>query len=358
MSAPPKIQFDKLPILDISGNRVGELSGEFDADQLGKYLVSEWVPYVECHRKCSRSDTCKFAVPVPGQAGRYEEIRCGVKSTVIKNFINLSFSVLGNCDKEQQEKLLGGAYYLSEFAFDAEFQIGMLINEHTIKWLGEYAPQFFARLVHLRETLNSAGQMLAYVPNLYDRKPVLLVEGKSEKAFLDKLRESNISWFTDLRVEVYGGSGNKHPRRIEMRLAKYIEDGYVCFMQGDKDGKERDQFQKLINHGVVAKQNIFQFDFDFETAVPPRLLLTALNNMGYLEDIDKDDFVSKIDRSKSARQLLIENYGLNIDPLKMELADEIGWIMSDRRFHWFQDKSQFMEKTELGQFLQFAIKMH
>ena len=50
------------------------------------------------------------------------------------------------------------------------------------------------------------------------------------------------------------------PQRL---LDKYIEDGYVCFMQGDKDGKEKDEFQRLINQGVVKEENIFQFELDF-----------------------------------------------------------------------------------------------
>ena len=54
------------------------------------------------------------------------------------------------------------------------------------------------------------------------------MEGQSEKAFLNKLRESNFAWFSDLRIEVYGGTGNIVGKRIRIRLDKYIEDGYIC----------------------------------------------------------------------------------------------------------------------------------
>jgi hypothetical protein len=33
------IYFNKLPLLDISGGKVAYISGEFDADKLGDYLV-------------------------------------------------------------------------------------------------------------------------------------------------------------------------------------------------------------------------------------------------------------------------------------------------------------------------------
>lgn len=354
---PTTISFNKLPVLDISGNNVSEITGEFNADGLGDYLVGQWVGYVECHH-CPRSETCKYVEPHPTYDWKKKEIICGVKADVIKNFIKLSFEILSKSDDEQKEKLLSSAYYLAEFAIDAETQVGILINDNWLDFLGPHAPNFFARIVHLRETLNKAAQVLGYIPELYDRKPILLVEGESEKAFLDKLREAHISWFSDLRVEVYGGSGNKHPKRIQMRLDKYIEDGYVCFMQGDKDGKEKDEFQRLIKQGVVNEENIFQFEFDFETAVPPKLLLKALKNMGHLEEVDKEEFASKLNKSKSSCKIMEEEYGLDVEPLKIELADELGWLMSDRKFHWFQDDRKFLEKTELGRFLEFVIKMH
>lgn len=109
--------------------------------------------------------------------------------------------------------------------------MGGAIDDEWLKNLGTYGKSFLGNIVHLREKLTYAAQDLSYVPDLYNRKPILLVEGQSEKAFLDKLKESHISWFTDLRTEVYGGNGNTHPRRIQMRLKKYIEDDYTCYMQ-------------------------------------------------------------------------------------------------------------------------------
>lgn len=360
MTQQSTIVFDNLPVFDSYGNLTEEISGEFTAEQLGENLVNKWVSYIKCHRKCPRCDTCKFTIPVPGSENTYKEIRCGVQATLIKNFVKLSFNTLLRSEQDQQEKLLGCAYYLSEFSLDAEFSIGMLINDHTIDWLGEHALHFFGGMVHLREKLNKAGQLLSQIPQIYTHKPILLVEGESEKSFLDKLRESHISWFSDLRVEVYGGSGNKQPKRISMRLEKYIEDGYVCYMQGDKDGKKETPnlgFQKLIKQGVVDRKNIFLFEYDFETSVPSHLLLLALQRMGYLENIGKDVFSEKIDRSNSARNLILEHFGLEIEPLKVELADEIGWIINNIRFLITKEKSRFLDETELGNFLYFVKNM-
>lgn len=351
------IFFEKLPLRDIYGDKKNELSGTFNPDQLGEYLTNEWVSYIECHH-CPRSETCKYSKPHPKWEWKKQEIRCGVKIDVIKNFIKLSFPYLAAGNKEQKEHLLSAAYYLADFALDAETQVGILIDQDWLKWLGNYAPSFFGRVVHLRETLNKAAQDLSHAQGIYSRKPILLVEGQSEKVFLEKLRESHLAWFTDLRIEVYGGNGNRHPRRIQMRLEKYVEDGYVCYMEGDADGKQQDIFDKLLKQGTVKKENIFQFAYDFETSIPPTILLKALNNLGHLEQVCLKDFEQVINRSQSSCKLITEHFQLDIEPLKIELADELGWMFNNSNFSWYGDESKFMEETELGKFLDFVIKMH
>lgn len=351
------VTFEKLPLRDIYGDWKKELSGSFNADQLGNHLVSEWVAYIECHH-CPRSETCKYTKPHPKWDWKKQEIQCGVKSEVIKNFIKLSFPYLVKGDMMVKKHLLSAAYYLADFALTAETQVGILIDPDWLKWLGNYAPSFFGQVVHLREILNKAAQDLSHVPGIYDRKPILLVEGQSEKVFLEKLRESHLAWFTDLRIEVYGGNGNRHPKRIQMRLDKYVEDGYVCFMEGDADGKQKDVFDKLLKQGTVKKENVFQFAHDFETSIPPYILLKALNNLGHLEKIDNNEFEQIIDCSQSSCKLIKEKYGLDIDPLKIELADELGWMFNKSNFSWYGDESKVMEETELGRFLDFVIKMH
>jgi hypothetical protein len=239
----------------------------------------------------------------------------------------------------------------------SEQQIGWTIDDEWLKNLGAYGKTFLGNIVHLREKLTYAAQDLSYVPSLYRRKPILLVEGQSEKAFLDKLRESHNSWFTELRTEVYGGNGNAHPRRIQMRLDKYVEDGYTCYMQGDKDGKEKGSFDKLIKHKVVEEENTFLFDFDFESAIPRKLLLIALHNLELLLDIECEGFLEQTDNESSICIQIKAVFNVNLEPYKVLLADEIGWVINNSEFYWYQEENKFMEETELGRFLDCVIKM-
>jgi hypothetical protein len=349
--------FNSVPFRDIHGDKKGFIEGNFDVQSLSDYLIEYWVSYVECHH-CPRANTCKFAIPHPKWEWKKLEIQCGVKSEFIKNFVALTFDEYISAGSDVQERLLSATYHLSEYAIMSEQQIGWTIDDEWLKNLGTYGKTFLGNIVHLREKLTLAAQDLSYVPNLYSRKPILLVEGQSEKAFLDKLRESHNYWFTDLRTEVYGGNGNAHPRRIQMRLDKYVEDGYTCFMQGDKDGKEKGSFEKLIKHKVVEENNTFLFDFDFESAIPRKLLLMALHNLDLLLGIDSKAFLEKTNNKSSICIQIIAVFDVNLEPYKVQLADEIGWVFNNSEFHWYQDKNNFMEQTELGRFLDFVIKMH
>lgn len=350
------VTFNEVPLRNIYGDKVTIIKGEFDRDTLAEFLISEWVSYVECHH-CPRGDTCKHSVPHPKWDWKKKEILCGVKSDFIKNFVALTFDEYAGASKEQQENLLSATYHLTEYVIMSEQQIGWALEDNWLDNLGEYGKSFMTNLVHLREKLTLAAQDLSHFPKLYHQKPILLVEGQSEKAFLDKLRESHNSWFMDLRTEVYGGNGNAHPRRIQMRLEKYVEDGYVCYMQGDKDGKDKGSFDKLIKQGTVEEKNTFLFVHDFESSIPKPLLLKVLHNLDLLKDVDKEEFIKKTNKESSICKQLKEEFWLDIEPYKVQLADELAWIFNNSAFYWYQDKNNFMEKTELGRFLDFVIKM-
>jgi hypothetical protein len=348
--------FKKVPLRDIYGDKTLSINGDYDNVSLSELLIINWVSYVECHH-CSRENTCKFVQPHPHHEWKKLEIRCGVKSEFIRNFVALTFDEYVNADSLIQEKLLSATFYLAEYVFLSETQIGWTIDKNWLEGMGEYGKSFLTNMVHLREKLTQAAQDLSFLPRLYDKKPILLVEGQSEKTFIDKLRESHNSWFSDLRTEIYGGNGNAHPRRIQMRLDKYAIDGYTCYMQGDKDGKEKGSFERLIKQGTVLEENTFLFEFDFESSIPKKLLFIILKNLDLLDRVDKNDFLLKTNNLSSISIQLNEKFDLNIEPYKIKIADELGWVINNADFNWYQDENSFMEETELGRFLDFIIKM-
>lgn len=346
-----QIRFEKVPCCDWHGDFTESIDGEFDCESLAGILIEKWVPYSECQRRCYASSSCRFALK--------SESQCGLKSEVIKNYIHLTVDFFKNGSAFQQKALLAGAYNLAAYVGQSTFDIALMANKTNLDYWGNLQPcDFLSQIVNHREHLNNMAQFLCVVPGVFSNKPILLVEGKSEKAFLCKLRESHYAWFSKLRIEVYGGKGNRIPKRIQMRLDKYVEDGYVCFMQGDRDGSNKEQFEGLINNGTVKRENVFEFEFDFETSIPPKLLFKTLQDLDCLKEVDRDSFIKHCEDSRPIGKMLKEIYSFDIDPIKIDLAEELGWIFAVSDFRWYQDVDKFLENTELGRFLDFVIKMN
>jgi hypothetical protein len=334
-------------IYDIYGvNRI-ELKGVYTAESLARKLISEWIPYLECY-KCGREDYCKYRAE--GRA----DIRCGVIVTAVTNFIRHTFALLDGMNAEQIQSYLDGMFHLEQFLFDTEQTTGMFIDDAMIEWWGKYKHSLFGRTTHLREHLIQASKHFRKIQAFESEKGILFVEGWSEKVFLDKLRETHSSWFLHLKIEVYEGRGNRQPKRIQMLLDRYIDEGYIVYIQGDADGKDTEIFRTLVSREAVQTEHTFVFRHDFETAIPVRLLYLALRNLGELENVSREDFETLLaTKDRSHIKTIREEYGLDLEPLKLLLADAVAGLLNKPLFGWWQNE-EFMD-SELGNFLKFIM---
>ena len=340
-------------ILDIYGVSRIELRGDYTAETLTAKLISEWVPYVECDRKCSRFDYCKYTKASPYHPDRLTDVKCGVVVAALTNLVRATFSILESLPHDQVENYLDGAFHFTQFVLSAEHMIGMCTDEGVIESYDHYAPAFFGHITRLRDVLNSLASSFREIPDFRTSRGVLFVEGWTEKTLLEKLKESHSSWFLHLIVEVYYGTGNRRPKRIQMLLDNYQKQGYTVYLQGDGDGKGINIFNELVRKGSVGQECTFIFEHDFESSVPAPLLFGALKDLGELNGVEKDSFVQQASgANKPVVSLLEEQYGLKLEPLKIDLADAIGNRLNSRRWAWWQDEV-FMN-TELGQFLRFV----
>lgn len=352
-----KATFDNALVRDLYGIKInGCVNGVFTAEELGDLLVVNWVEYSECH-KCSRVKSCEDIFCYDGVV---QNSRCGVKSRFIKNFVELSFYSYIGASRLAQEKLLSATYYLSEFVYFSEIAIGCTLDKGSFEFGGDFseARAIANGLIHLREYLNLAAQDLSGFIGLYSKKAILLVEGEAEKIFLERLKWSHSLWFLDLRIEVYGGYGNSSVNRVEMNVRRYVESGYSCYMQGDKDGKnEHQNFNKLIKTGAVVERDLFVFSYDFETAIPAELLLGALHNIKLLLDVDLECFNSAVSESNSSIcKAMKYAFGFDIEPYKVAVASEVAWMLNNTHNKLLQS-DEFMTETELGKFLSFVSKI-
>jgi len=287
-------------IFDIYGIKNITLTGDFVCETIAQKLIDEWVPYIDCERKCPKSDYCKYTKPNPYHPDRLTDVKCGIGVDTLRNFINSTFHILEKLSDENVQNYFDGAFYLTQFVLSAEGMIGTCINKDVIESWDNYAPAVFGHVTKLRDELNKLGSVFQHIPEFRSVKGVLFVEGWTEKEFLEKLRESHCSWFLHLNIEVYDGNGNRRPKRIQMLLDNYVKLGYKIYIQGDADGKQSEIFKELIRKGSVTEDCTFVFKYDFESSIPPNIFLQAIHDLGELPDVQLDEFkrkMSPLDRS-------------------------------------------------------------
>jgi hypothetical protein len=256
----------------------------------------------------------------------------------------------------QRQAYLDGSFHLLRFILEAEQTIGNALSDDFLNWLGDHSPTYFGRITHLRDSLNSLGHCFRQIPELSSQRSLLIVEGWAEKAFLDKLRESHSSWFLHLLVECYDGRGNRRSKRIAMLLDKYVELGYTIYAQGDADGKPGEIFKGLVEAGQLEVNNTFIFPIDFESAIPIHLLFRALRRIGVTITFTPTQLRDAAQqRGGSINAVLRNHFGIDTEPLKVELATAIAELLNISRHAWWQDET-FMQ-TELGKFLRFIQMM-
>ncbi len=340
-------------IFDSYGIKNITLDGKYDENALAQKLIDEWIPYIDCERKCPRSDFCKYTKPHPHFPDRLTDIKCGVGVETLKNFIKFTFHIFEKLSNEKVENYLGGAFYLLQFVLSTERAVGLIVDEDYIKSYDDYAPALFGHITKLRDELNKIGVNFKHIPEFRSTNGVLFLEGWSEKAFLEKLRESHSTWFLNLNLEVYNGKGNRRPKRIQMLLDDYRKNGYQIYIQGDADGQYYDIFENLIS---VDKDCTFIFQYDFESAIPPKLFLFALHELGELSGIEIDEFTKKIyPLNCSVNKKVNEIFRINCDSLKLDIATIVAEILNNPRTGWWYNE-EFL-KTELGRFLEFIQKI-
>ncbi|MFZ1042908.1 MAG: hypothetical protein WCA79_00620 [Anaerolineales bacterium] len=237
-------------VLDAYGLERRKLEGNYSKRTLAQLFIDEWLPWYDGYDICPRSEYCKF--PESNITG-IAEIQCGVVEA-IRNFVGVTFQSLNTFNKKQIQGYLDGAYYLTNFLFEAELNIGRTMDATYIRSLKDWAPAQFGRLANLRENLDSLSAAFAAIPEIQSYKGILLVEGESEKAFIETLKQSHVISYLYLNVNTYQGKSNRGHPKLRLLLQRYVSQGYIPYIQGDADGKATNIFDALIQKSPIIKK--------------------------------------------------------------------------------------------------------
>lgn len=354
------MKFDNVNILDMLGTKNIILDGEYDKEELSQFLIDNWVSYIDCDRKCARADYCPFTKAIPYDTSRHNDIKCGVIVNFIRNFIESTYAILIKIDPKDYSHYFNGLFFLSNFVLSTEILIGLSISKENVDWYGDASPFLFSGILKLRDELNKAVIELKDIERLHTKSSILFVEGWTEKQLLERLKQTNSTWFTNLNIIVYGGSANIRPGRAKMILDDYSRRGYNIYIQGDLDGNNTDKFQDLKQKCNIPDSNIFSFRHDLETSIPLVILHNILQNIFVaFENVDYEDFKHKLledTRETSILKKVNDIFEIDISDAKMNIANFLGEILSDPYFSWWMDDN-FM-KTEIGMFLEFIMRIH
>jgi hypothetical protein len=235
-------------VLPSPGGVSSPLSGFYSAKRLTQLFVTKWIDFTDCGSKCTRRDHCGFTKQNPNVPNKLLDIRCGAVVEALRSFVRCSFSSACKLSPEQRQNYIDAAFQLTQFVTEAEWYLGGMMNKEFMNWWGtdEFRLGFFSLATRTREHLDSFAGKLSKAGLLRFKRTLILVEGPSEKMFLEKLRLVAFTWFQDLRVETYAGRSNRRYANLRLYAQRLREDGYELFIQGDGDARTQSQFHDLV----------------------------------------------------------------------------------------------------------------
>ncbi|MGD8781816.1 MAG: hypothetical protein PVH88_22995 [Ignavibacteria bacterium] len=202
------MDLSKKTLIDFDGENRIKLNSNYSRTTLANKMISTWVEYIECDRKCSRSSYCKYVKKDPQNNQRTLEIKCGVATTAIKNFVKHTFNLLESFDDKSIQDYLDGAYYYYKFIYTTEVSTGHFLNNYFLNSWGSHAAHTFGQLKYIREDLNQLIHFWKDISELNVKKNIILVEGESEEIFVKTIDCTSLGWFPQMDIRNYGGKGN------------------------------------------------------------------------------------------------------------------------------------------------------
>ena len=328
------------------------LSGHYNTEQLAQLFMNNWIGFTDCGAKCPRHEHCHFTKQDPYRPGKLQDIRCGPALETLQNFVQCTFTSACALSRTQRQGYIDAAYHLTQYVIEAEWYLGGMMNKEFIGWLGttEYRIGFFSLTVRLREHLDRFAGELSKAGLFCIKRTLILVEGQSEKLFLEKLRVVRFTWFKDLHVDTYEGLPNRKYAKLRLFTQRLRKQGYELFIQGDCDARTQSRFDDLICKNIVSKDHTFQFHFDFESAFPPWIQLAALQSVGLLSDVSMATFSARMatPSRKSLGDSLKEEFSIDLSKYKTALASALADVLI-RKEEVFLDRKFW--QTEIGSFL-------
>ena len=352
------LKFENNQIFEINGFSKKDFTGKFNKTELAEKLANEWIPCNDCSG-CGKREYCKYGISNSQKLLNSESTQCNFAVESLKNFIFNTSDAIADSANNIKQDYLDSLYFFTKYILKSEQLNSILVDNERYKHYGWDAKAYSSMIIPIRDVLNELSIKLKNIPDLYRKTSILLVEGESEMIFVNSTRGfGEVFRLEHFVLDCYHGEGNSKAKRIKMRLDKYMDMGYCIYFQVDRDGSEnktgKKNFSHYINSGYLKEENVFQFKFDFETALPKKLLYDILFQFGELTNITFEEFDEKTNNG-SINTSLFNEFNINTETksLKKRIAFEAG-----KAFLFISptDPEQLM-KSEIGQFVNFLRRI-
>ena len=253
--------------------------GSYSPESLLVLLLDGWIPYWECH-KCGRFESCLYVIRSRSNPELARDIQCGVAAQALRNFLEVSWSQLFKFDQEQKQNFFDGLYHWTQYVFTAEIDVGFYASKPLVRGRGEDSSRRVMSYISIvRRHLDDFAFYFKGLPGFAEPAIWVLVEGESEKAFLERLIALRSIDFHVLGVETYRGKGNARPKQLH--LEHLLARGLQPMLQADRDNGSRLERTGMLEVVETAGGVLFAFQPDFESVFPARVLHRALERDGF-----------------------------------------------------------------------------
>ncbi|WP_318483372.1 hypothetical protein [Photobacterium leiognathi] len=269
-----------LKILNYDGTEEIEIEKSLSQHDLKKTLVNEWTPYFDCF-KCGRKSYCKYSENRTGTDYLYNEVQCGVVKSFIEEYIDISATEFETLSETSKNEFLLGLYYLSKFVFDSENYVGAFQQRGFINemYTEQVANGLLGLATDIRISLQRACEHLKQVDFTRAQRLMILVEGASEKEFIEQYSKLELGFIGSVYVESYDGKDNRDKKKIFQLINHFKSKGFKVLMQIDKDGKDINLNQH-VQSGLFDHNDYFAFSEDLENTYPNELIAECLEEFG------------------------------------------------------------------------------
>lgn len=258
--------------------------GRYTLSELLELLVNGWLPYWECH-KCGRFSTCPHVERSATNPDHARDIQCGVAKLALRNFLKVSWRKFGDFDVEEKQRFIDGLFHWTQYVLNAEIDIGSYTDDRLLSYRGDALNRRIMSYVSMkRRHLERFAYYFRDLPGFSESPFWVLVEGESEKAFIERLLELRAIDFRVLGVETYSGKGNRRPKKLH--LEHLYSRGFRVVLQADLDGKKGLERGGFVEYVQEQGGTFFAFQPDFESIFPAPVLHRALELNGIEVPLD------------------------------------------------------------------------